>query len=246
MLAFTTPCDKGAASVASSIKGQRIWRRPSHRKPIPPCTKTKMTTALRRRWEVAEDDPARGAEALRSIVADEAFDPDTRLEAALRMYWPKTIQPGAPRPCARSWSPPTTLTPTPVFKASVQAGRSRRATPGRRGPAQHRGRLTRSTPTPAPKRRPEFAEVAGGPARSTTTAYDPGGFEPNGGKPNSEVERRQPTPCRSNCQSQSSAGGPGPKRARRAGRPVPGSPAAVCLGPTAHRCSWFARWGSSV
>ena len=31
---------------------------------------------------LAEDDPARGAEALRSIVADDAFDPDTRSEAA--------------------------------------------------------------------------------------------------------------------------------------------------------------------
>ena len=34
---------------------------------------------------LAEDDPARGAEALRSIVADDAFDPDTRFEAAARL-----------------------------------------------------------------------------------------------------------------------------------------------------------------
>ena len=34
---------------------------------------------------MAEDDPARGAEALRSIVADDAFDPDTRFEAAARL-----------------------------------------------------------------------------------------------------------------------------------------------------------------
>ena len=33
---------------------------------------------------LAEDDPARAAEALRSIVADDAFDPDTRSEAAAR------------------------------------------------------------------------------------------------------------------------------------------------------------------
>ena len=34
---------------------------------------------------MAEDDPARAAEALRSIVADDAFDPDTRSEAAARL-----------------------------------------------------------------------------------------------------------------------------------------------------------------
>ena len=34
---------------------------------------------------MAEDDPVRGAEALRSIVADDAFDPDTRSEAAARL-----------------------------------------------------------------------------------------------------------------------------------------------------------------
>ncbi len=34
---------------------------------------------------LAENDPARGAEALRSIVADDAFDPDTRSEAAARL-----------------------------------------------------------------------------------------------------------------------------------------------------------------
>jgi hypothetical protein len=34
---------------------------------------------------LAEVDPARGAEALRSIVADDAFDPDTRSEAAHRL-----------------------------------------------------------------------------------------------------------------------------------------------------------------
>ncbi len=34
---------------------------------------------------LAEDDPARGAVALRSIVADDAFDPDTRFEAAARL-----------------------------------------------------------------------------------------------------------------------------------------------------------------
>jgi hypothetical protein len=35
--------------------------------------------------KLAEDDPARGAEALRSVVADDAFDPDTRSEAAARL-----------------------------------------------------------------------------------------------------------------------------------------------------------------
>jgi hypothetical protein len=34
---------------------------------------------------LAEDDPARGAEALRSIVADDAVDPDIRFEAAARL-----------------------------------------------------------------------------------------------------------------------------------------------------------------
>ena len=34
---------------------------------------------------LAEDDPARGAEALRSIAADDAFDPDIRSEAAARL-----------------------------------------------------------------------------------------------------------------------------------------------------------------
>jgi hypothetical protein len=34
---------------------------------------------------LAEDNPVRGAEALRSIVADDRFDPDTRFEAAARL-----------------------------------------------------------------------------------------------------------------------------------------------------------------
>ena len=34
---------------------------------------------------LAEDDPARGIEALRSIVADDKFDPDTRSEAGARL-----------------------------------------------------------------------------------------------------------------------------------------------------------------
>ncbi|MGH3188998.1 MAG: hypothetical protein ACRDPY_23660 [Streptosporangiaceae bacterium] len=34
---------------------------------------------------LAEDDPARGAGALRSIVADDKFDPGTRSEAAARL-----------------------------------------------------------------------------------------------------------------------------------------------------------------
>jgi hypothetical protein len=34
---------------------------------------------------LAEDDPARGTKALRSIVADDKFDPDTRFEAAARL-----------------------------------------------------------------------------------------------------------------------------------------------------------------
>jgi hypothetical protein len=34
---------------------------------------------------LAEDDPARGTKALRSIVADDKFDPDTRSEAAARL-----------------------------------------------------------------------------------------------------------------------------------------------------------------
>ena len=42
---------------------------------------TRFEAALR----LAEYDPARGAEALRSIVADDRFDPDTRFEAAARL-----------------------------------------------------------------------------------------------------------------------------------------------------------------
>jgi hypothetical protein len=34
---------------------------------------------------MAENDPAQATEALRSIVADDAFDPDTRFEAAARL-----------------------------------------------------------------------------------------------------------------------------------------------------------------
>ena len=34
---------------------------------------------------LAEDDPARGADALHSIAADDEFDPDTRFEAAARL-----------------------------------------------------------------------------------------------------------------------------------------------------------------
>jgi hypothetical protein len=44
-------------------------------------TDDRFEAALR----LAEVDPARGAEALRSIVADDAFDPDTRSEAAHRL-----------------------------------------------------------------------------------------------------------------------------------------------------------------
>jgi HEAT repeat protein len=42
---------------------------------------TRFEAALR----LSEVDPARGAEALRSIVADGEFDPDTRFEAAQRL-----------------------------------------------------------------------------------------------------------------------------------------------------------------
>jgi hypothetical protein len=34
---------------------------------------------------LAEDNPVRGAEALRSIAADDGFDPDIRSEAAARL-----------------------------------------------------------------------------------------------------------------------------------------------------------------
>ena len=34
---------------------------------------------------LAEDDPVRGATALQAITANEAFDPDTRFEAAARL-----------------------------------------------------------------------------------------------------------------------------------------------------------------
>jgi HEAT repeat protein len=47
--------------------------------------KTNMTTALRRRQDSPKSTRLRGAEALRGIVADEAFDPDTRFEAAARL-----------------------------------------------------------------------------------------------------------------------------------------------------------------
>jgi hypothetical protein len=43
--------------------------------------KPRFEAALR----VAEDDPVRAADALRSIAADDAFDPDTRSEAAARL-----------------------------------------------------------------------------------------------------------------------------------------------------------------
>jgi hypothetical protein len=42
---------------------------------------TRFEAALR----LSEVDPARGAEALRGIIADNAFDPDTRDEAAHRL-----------------------------------------------------------------------------------------------------------------------------------------------------------------
>jgi hypothetical protein len=47
---------------------------------------------------LAEDDPAQGAEALRSIVADDAFDPDTRSEAAARLAEVDPAQAAAPVP----------------------------------------------------------------------------------------------------------------------------------------------------
>jgi hypothetical protein len=43
---------------------------------------TRFEVALR----LSEVDPARGAEALRGIVADDEFDPDIRDEAAHRLY----------------------------------------------------------------------------------------------------------------------------------------------------------------
>ena len=57
---------------------------------------TRFEAALR----LAEDDPARGAEALRSIVADDKFDRDTRFEAAHDS--PKSTRPRPARPCAAS------------------------------------------------------------------------------------------------------------------------------------------------
>jgi hypothetical protein len=47
---------------------------------------------------LAEDDPARGAEALRSIVANDAFDPDTRFEAAARLAEVDQAQAAEPFP----------------------------------------------------------------------------------------------------------------------------------------------------
>jgi hypothetical protein len=47
---------------------------------------------------LAEVDPAQGAEALRSIVADDAFDPDIRSEAAARLAEVDPVQTAAPFP----------------------------------------------------------------------------------------------------------------------------------------------------
>lgn len=47
---------------------------------------------------LAEVDPAQGAEALRSIVADDAFDPDIRSEAAARLAEVDPGQAAAPFP----------------------------------------------------------------------------------------------------------------------------------------------------
>jgi hypothetical protein len=47
---------------------------------------------------LAEVDEALAAEALRSIVADEAFDPDTRSEAAARLAEVDPAQAAAPFP----------------------------------------------------------------------------------------------------------------------------------------------------
>ena len=58
---------------------------PSQGKPTPPCTKTKITTAPRRRSDWPKTIQPRGAEALRSIVADDVFDLDIRSEAAARL-----------------------------------------------------------------------------------------------------------------------------------------------------------------
>ena len=48
---------------------------------------------------LAEDDPARGAQALRSIVAYDAFDPDTRSEAAARLAEVGGRPSGGPQRC---------------------------------------------------------------------------------------------------------------------------------------------------
>ena len=75
----------GHGNGASSVNGQRKWRRPSQTKADTAMYEDEDDDRFEAALRLAEDDPARGAEALRSIVADDAFDPDTRFEAAARL-----------------------------------------------------------------------------------------------------------------------------------------------------------------
>jgi hypothetical protein len=75
----------GHGNGASSVNGQRIWRRPSQTKADTAMYEDEDDDRFEAALRLAEDDPARAAEALRSIVADDAFDPDTRSEAAARL-----------------------------------------------------------------------------------------------------------------------------------------------------------------
>jgi hypothetical protein len=121
----------GLASSHGTSHGKRRFVHPwtadmettSQRKPAPPCTKTKMTTALRRR--------------LRSIVADDGFDPDTRFEAAARLAEVTRLRP--PRPCVASW-PMTGSTPISApkqrqdwLKSAVDCTHQRLISPGALG-----------------------------------------------------------------------------------------------------------------
>ena len=128
---------------------------------------------------MAEDDPARGAEALRSIVADNAFDPDTRFEAAAN-----EVDEARAAEALRSIVADDVFDPDTRSEAA-QTGRSRRG-PGRRGLAQHRGRQ-RVRP-----RHPLRSSGKTGRNRGLTTKVDhngirPQSIEPDGGKPNPQV-----------------------------------------------------------
>jgi hypothetical protein len=92
---------------------------------------------------LAEADPAQGAEALRSIVADDAFDPDTRSEAAHRLA---EVDP------ARAAEPCPGLAPRAPhdLAATTRAGEEQQQTAGRgiyvgraRNPESESSRLRR-------------------------------------------------------------------------------------------------------